>query len=67
MNTFAIAIDGMHCAACVRRVQAALDKTPGVAVDELTIGTARGTLDEATVADVIAAVERAGYTARPAG
>ncbi len=67
MTAFAIAIDGMHCAACVRRVKAALERIDGVAVDEVTIGAARGTLADAAVTDVVAAVARAGYTARPAG
>ncbi len=33
-------IDGMHCAACVRRVNAALSRTPGVRVDSVEVGSA---------------------------
>jgi copper chaperone len=33
-------IDGMHCDACVRRVTAALQKLPAVAVDRVAIGEA---------------------------
>lgn len=64
MSEFAIAIDGMHCGACVRRVKAALDKTPGVVVDAVEVGRARGKLDGASLDAVVAAVTAAGYPAR---
>lgn len=67
MTDFAIAIDGMHCAACARRVKAALERVDGVAVDAVTIGAARGTLADVAVTDVVAAVARAGYAARSVG
>lgn len=61
------AIDGMHCGACVKRVRAALDKVPGVAVGDVGIGTATVTLTNAGEADVLAALEKAGYPAKAAG
>lgn len=64
MSEFAIAIDGMHCGACVRRVKAALDKTPGVVVESVEVGRARGKLDGASAEAVAAAVTAAGYPAR---
>ncbi len=61
-----IAIDGMHCGACVRRVRAALEKVPGVAVTEVEIGRAQLQVEgDGGAAAVIAALERAGYPARP--
>jgi Cu+-exporting ATPase len=68
-------IDGMHCAACVTRVEKAIQRVPGVLdarvnlveeraqvdFDRASVGHP-GELDEA----VRAAVERAGYEAQPA-
>ena len=42
---FELAVDGMHCQACVRRVRAALAALPGVVVDEVAIGRVRGAVD----------------------
>jgi copper chaperone len=64
MTEFALAIDGMHCGACVRRVQAALAKTPGLVVEVVEVGRARGKLAGGTVDAAIAAVTAAGYPAR---
>ncbi|MBK9030409.1 MAG: heavy-metal-associated domain-containing protein [Myxococcales bacterium] len=63
MTEFAITIEGMHCGACVRRVKTALDQTPGVTELVVEVGRARGQLDGAVLADVVAAVTRAGYAA----
>ncbi|MBP8805386.1 MAG: cation transporter [Kofleriaceae bacterium] len=54
----------MHCGACVRRVQAALAKTPGLVVEVVEVGRARGKLAGGTVDAAIAAVTAAGYPAR---
>jgi len=59
-----LAIDGMHCGACVRRVKTALEKVPGVHVGDVAIGRAEVELGEVSAADVIAALEKAGYPAR---
>ena len=41
MTEFTLKIDGMHCASCVRRVSQALTATPGVIVNEVSVGAAR--------------------------
>ena len=62
-------ITGMTCASCVRRVERALGKTPGVAEANVNLATERATVtyDPAvtTVDDLLAAVTRAGYGAEP--
>ncbi|HVV87535.1 MAG TPA: heavy metal-associated domain-containing protein [Kofleriaceae bacterium] len=59
---FELAVDGMHCQGCVRRVKAALAEVPGVSVLEVAIGKVRGTVDGEPAA-VVAALEAAGYKA----
>lgn len=60
-------ITGMTCASCVRRVERALSKTPGVTEANVNLATERATVtyrpSETALADLIAAVERAGYGA----
>jgi Cu+-exporting ATPase len=62
-------IEGMTCAACVRRVERALLKVPGVSEANVNLATERATVvvaDSAVnEADLIAAVEKAGYHAVP--
>ena len=41
MAEFTLKIDGMHCGSCVRRVSQALAATPGVVVNEVTVGSAK--------------------------
>ena len=53
MQEFTISIDGMHCMACVRRVKAALEKTPGVVDAVVEVGRARGQVEGASVDDVV--------------
>jgi copper chaperone CopZ len=69
MPVFTLKIDGMHCASCVRRVSQALAATPGVQVNEVTVGAARLTstrqpapVDHA-IAAAIAALAKAGFAA----
>jgi copper chaperone CopZ len=66
MAEFTLKIDGMHCGSCVRRVTQALSAVEGVAVNEVSVGAARlaSTLDPAPVDQAIAALAKAGYTAR---
>jgi copper chaperone CopZ len=60
-----LAVDGMSCQHCVRRVTTALGKVPGVHVDEVTVGRAQvEASDDAAAGAVISALERAGYPAR---
>lgn len=57
-----IAIDGMHCDACVRRVRMALEKVPGAQVGAVTVGSA-----EVAGADspaILDAIRKAGYEPR---
>ena len=60
-------ISGMTCASCVRRVERALSKVPGVESANVNLATERATVAydplTATTADLVAAVERAGYGA----
>ncbi|MGA9060890.1 MAG: cation transporter [Terracidiphilus sp.] len=69
MPEFKLKIDGMHCGSCVRRVSQALAATPGVVVNEVSVGAARLTTaqeaapDDDPVGLAIAAVAKAGYTA----
>ncbi len=65
MAEFTLRIDGMHCASCVRRVSQALASTPGVAVNEVTVGTAKLSSREQPlpVHAAIAALAKAGFAA----
>ena len=66
MTEFTLRIDGMHCGSCVRRVTQALNATGKVEVEEVRIGAARlKSADETrSVDDAIAALAKAGYSAR---
>ena len=57
------AIEGMHCAACVRRVSQALERG-GARVEEVRLGEARvrGSLENTPA--LVAALEKAGFSAR---
>ena len=59
---FEMAVEGMHCQACVRRVKAALAAVPGVVVDEVIVGKVTGALDGGDPAAVAAAITAAGFT-----
>ncbi|MGI4802961.1 MAG: heavy metal translocating P-type ATPase, partial [Janthinobacterium lividum] len=62
-----IAIQGMTCASCVRRVERALEAVPGVVSVSVNLATERARVLrdglDAGSAPLIAAVERAGYHA----
>ncbi len=62
-----LAIGGMHCAGCVGRIERALLQVPGVvgAAVNLASGRARveGVAGAVRAADLLAAVDRAGYAA----
>src|SRR5690554_5338173 len=61
-----LSISGMTCASCVKSVQQALERTPGVVSAEVNFGThtaqVRGSAGEA---ELIRAVEAVGYEAEP--
>jgi copper chaperone CopZ len=56
----------MHCGSCIRRVSQALASAKGVQVQEVRLGAARlsATEADASVELAIAALAKAGYTAR---
>ncbi len=61
-------IEGMTCAACVGRVERVIKKVPGVEDAAVNLATHRATITVAAdidTAKLIAAVERAGYGAKP--
>lgn len=62
------AIEGMTCATCVLHVERALERLPGVARVSVNLANERArveTLGDVDPAVIIAAIERAGYGARP--
>ena len=62
-----LAIAGMTCASCVGRVERALAAVPGVTSATVNLATERASVTgSAGVEDLVAAVARAGYEARPA-
>ena len=65
MSTTDLVIGGMTCASCATRVEKKLNKLDGVsAVVNLATETARVSFPQTvTVTDLIAVVERTGYTA----
>ncbi|WP_411145522.1 heavy metal translocating P-type ATPase [Streptomyces sp. x-80] len=62
-----LAIGGMTCASCAARVEKKLNRMPGVtaAVNYATERAKVSYGDGVSVADLIATVEKTGYTARP--
>jgi len=71
MSEFTLRIDGMHCGSCIRRVSQALASAEGMQVEEVRLGAARlgaarlrTILAPAPVDLAVAALARAGYTAR---
>jgi copper ion binding protein len=63
MTTQTLDIGGMSCGHCLRAVKDALSEMPGVTLDEVRIGKAVVTFDEATVTPeaIAEAVRDAGY------
>ena len=58
-------ISGMSCGHCVAAVKSALNAAPGVAVQDVTIGSATVKLEPQTSPDIVVEVVReAGYEAR---
>ncbi|MBX7132801.1 MAG: heavy metal translocating P-type ATPase [Fimbriimonadaceae bacterium] len=61
-------IEGMTCASCVRRVEKALEKAPGVTQASVNFATHQATVHHEMGTDptaLVVAVERAGYEAKP--
>lgn len=69
MERLNLTIEGMSCAHCVRAVRGRLERTPGVKVDDVQIGSAVVEYDPAAtnVDDIEEAIADEGYTAFVAG
>jgi copper chaperone len=65
-NTLNLAIEGMHCGACVRRVTSALQSVEGVTVKSVEVGSAEIDFDaaETSAQDTTAELNRNGFPAR---
>ncbi len=60
-----LAIEGMHCASCVGRVERALEAVPGVAQAQVNLATERATVSgHADMARLIDAVQATGFDAQ---
>lgn len=68
MKQVKLEVAGMSCGHCVHAVKEALSALPGVKVDNVSVGSASVTFDEAqtSVADLVDAVSGAGYEASEA-
>ncbi len=65
-STIELAVEGMTCASCVGRVEKALMAVPGVVQASVNLATERATVrGVAAVEALIAAIDKAGYEARP--
>jgi copper chaperone len=64
MKTQDLTIQGMSCGHCVMSVKKELGKIPGLKVEDVQIGKARVSFDEAKITeqDLSKAIEEAGYT-----
>jgi copper chaperone len=65
MERINLTIEGMSCEHCVRAVRGRLERTPGVKVDDVEIGSATLEFDPAktNVDDIEEAIADEGYTA----
>ncbi|MEM9996270.1 MAG: heavy metal translocating P-type ATPase [Bacteroidota bacterium] len=66
--TVSLSVEGMTCAACVRRIEHKLADLPGVEAASVNLATERATVrytsDATTPTTLIDAIERAGYAVR---
>jgi copper chaperone len=58
-----LAIEGMHCQACVRRVEKAISAVEGAKPEKVEVGSAVVAADAAREQAVIDAISKAGYLA----
>jgi copper chaperone len=68
MDTVELKIEGMHCAACVRRVTAAVSKVDGAEAEKVEVGSASVRLDtkRTSLAEVKESIEKAGFQVKEA-
>ncbi len=67
-STTELQVEGMTCASCVGRVEKALLKVPGVVSASVNLATEKATvqaLESVSLATLQAAIEKAGYAAKP--
>lgn len=64
MTEYHVDIVGMTCDHCVRAVRSRLEKTPGVTVKNVAVGSADFALDDAksSMTDIEEAISDEGYT-----
>jgi len=69
MERVELTIEGMTCEHCVRAVRGRLERTPGVKVEDVQVGSATLQYDSGTTSldDVEEAIADEGYTAFVAG
>jgi len=69
MERLELTIEGMSCEHCVRAVKGRLERTPGVKVNDVQVGSATIDYDPATTSidDLEEAIADEGYTAFVAG
>jgi Cu+-exporting ATPase len=64
-----LAVEGMHCASCVSRVEGSLRSTTGVSDAGVNLASGEASVayepDRVDVQELVAAIERAGYEGRP--
>jgi copper chaperone len=67
MQQLELAIEGMHCEACVRRVTNALTGVPGVRIESVEVGSAKVEYDPSAVnlEQIAAAVDKIGFKTNP--
>jgi Cu+-exporting ATPase len=67
-QTLRFAVQGMTCASCVARIEQALGAVPGVLAANVNLGTETATVElvsgAASVRDLLAAIDAAGYRAQ---
>jgi Cu+-exporting ATPase len=67
-SALTLEVEGMHCASCVSTIEQALGATAGVSDAAVNLASEQAVVSydphRASVADLVAAVERAGYAAR---
>ncbi len=69
MEKLSLALDGMGCGGCVKNVRKALDALPGVAIENVAVGSAVLAYDPAgsSQQSIAEALAKAGYPAREVG
>jgi copper chaperone len=69
MEKLELTIEGMTCEHCVRAVRGRLERTPGVKVEDVQVGSAKVEYDPARTSldDLEEAIADEGYTAYVAG